>query len=213
MRGTSSLRIAALAACLVCFPSLARADTWYYQTQASDHAGASNILWSTTPSPGHPWGGIELVGPSYGAAHGSREIVLTNLRAFSCAPSDQPEVFKDVGYRLQLSILDTASNQSGTVTFTGLLNGLLSQETAKIDNTFTGNMVHTLSLGGTLYTITIGNFVPPGPPSSGLLGAITAHVSLSTVTDTPEPSTLLLGGIGCAFLGWARWRKRPGTHK
>jgi hypothetical protein len=42
------------------------------------------------------------------------------------------------------------------------------------------------------------------------LGSISAHVNVSSVTpaSVPEPSTMLLSGLGLSFLGGAAWRKR-----
>ncbi len=186
----------------------ARADSaWYYQTTATNSSGTSNIVWSTHPSPSQPWGGIELLAPSYGSAVGNREIVMTNLRAFSCAPSHAPERFENAGYHLSLTILDVASNASGTVSFSGLFNGSLSHVIADIRNTFGGEMTKAIQLGDNLYTVTLGNYAPPGPPSSGLLGGITAFVTVAPM-HTPEPSTLLLASVGGAFLGLNAWRKR-----
>jgi hypothetical protein len=201
-----------VAACLVLVgmaASTVRADSvWYYQTFASDESGSSSVIWSSAPSPTRPMGGIELVAPSYGSMMGSREVTIVNLRAFSSATLESPDLFANAGYHLSVAILDVPSMTFGVVSFTGALSGILTHEMADISNRFTGETTQTVQLGSNFYTISLRNYAPPGSPSSGLLGAITAFVSVTEVHDAPEPSSLVLGGLGCALLGFVSWRKR-----
>ncbi len=191
---------------LVCAASVGRADTAYYQTFASNNEGTSNILWAEI-QPGHPRGGLELLAPKYGTINGNQEVVLANLRPFSCAPSDHPERFVNAGYRLSMTVLDLASNTFGTVHFAGVFNGTMAYNATDIANAWVGETAQTLRLGKNLYSISLANYIPPGSPANEILGAITAYVSVIT-SDAPEPSTLALGGLGCAALGLASWRKR-----
>lgn len=183
-----------------------RAESWYYQTFATDDTGTSNILFSTFPSKAGV-SGVELIAPSYGSANGSREVVLTNLRAFASPPGDSPHVLTDAAYRLSVTILDVASMTFGTVSLTGVLNGMFTREAASISNTFTGEDAQSIRLGNNVYTVSLANYIAPGSPLSGLVGAITAFVNVEPA-HAPEPSSLLLGGLGCVFLGFASWRKR-----
>jgi hypothetical protein len=107
-------------------------------------------------------------------------------------------------------LLDVESNQSGTLKFTGVLNGTVSAFSSSLKNTFTGETTQELILGTNRYTVTIGPYTPPGPPDSSNAGAISAYAQV-TVTDiqkTPEPSTLVLACAAAPFvLSWSRRRR------
>jgi hypothetical protein len=134
-----------------------------------------------------------------------------------------PDHFTNKNYSLIVDLTDSASNKSGMLTFTGSLNGTLSLTSANIKNTFIGPLTQHLDLGGNLYTVTIGPYAAPGIPDSTQTGSISAHVSVQPEgptgggsggpvpppsRQTPEPSTLLLAGLGLSALGMAGWRHR-----
>lgn len=172
--------------------------------------------WSNSPgvidadSPGT--GYITLTNESLHQVAGNTNIVATNLRTFSTAPPDTPDVFTNKGYNLSLYILDQASGQSGTLSFTGVLNGTVTGTNSNLQNTFTGPITQTLILGGNLYTVTIGPYSPPGPPGSVNSGTISSYASVTVqAIGTPEPSTwvLSLGGLlGFTVVAGRRWRKQ-----
>jgi hypothetical protein len=194
--------------CLLAGGPSARADfiNWSYS-------------WSNTPDVIHAdapgTSTITLTDESLKTAVGNTDIVATNLRTFSTAPAETPDQFTHAGYTLTLFIKDTASGQSGTLTFTGEFNGALSSKSSGIKNTFTGQTTKTLLLGNDLYTVVMGSYSPPGPPGQSNTGSISAHASI-TVQDirTPEPSGLVLGflGVPLAAMAWRR-RARPCTKK
>src|SRR5262249_7343355 len=132
--------------------------------------------WSRSPSivpadaPGT--GFVKLTDESLHSASGDSDIVATNLRVVSIAPPNHPDVFTTKAYTLPLFLLDTMSGKSGTLSFTGLLNGTASSLSSLIRNTFTGDQTKELILGQSRYTVTIGPFTPPGPPDSSNQGAI-----------------------------------------
>jgi hypothetical protein len=146
-------------------------------------------------------------------ADGPSDVVATNIRMFSSAPRTTPDAITNGSYSLTLNLVDSASGESGSVTFTGMLNGTFSTTSANVTNAFTGPTSQQLTLGGHLYTITIGPYAPPGPPGAANAGTISAHVDVGdsgggSGGDSPEPSTLVLSGLGLSFLGVASWRKR-----
>jgi hypothetical protein len=121
----------------------------------------------------------------------------------------------DGGYQLNLTIKDTASGKSGTLNFTGQFQGSFSSKSANLTNSFTGLTTQSMSLGGDTYTVTIGPYVPPGPPgpkSSGVIGAYVSVVGAggnpTPSSTSPEPSSLLLCSLGAAGFAAAGWRRR-----
>lgn len=153
-------------------------------------------------------------------ATGSSDTVATNLKASSLAPASNPDTLNNTGYyTLTLTLTDTASGQSGSLTFKGKLGGTFSADSANITNTFfapgtntpESSVTQTLFLGNNSYTVTIGPYSPPGPPDSTNFGSIAAHVEVSSLVitnNTPEPSSLLLGLFGLSGAGVFSRRKR-----
>jgi hypothetical protein len=161
---------------------------------------------------------ISLTDESIGRATNSSDIVATNIRTFSDSPVDHPNHFLDAAYSLTLRLTDDASGETGSLTFDGVFNGTLSKGSSNIGTSFTNATTGKLVLGGNEYTVTIGDYSPPGPPGINNAGSIGATVSVATLTtepppdpgpvnDTPEPSTVLLSCLGLSFLGVASWWK------
>jgi hypothetical protein len=148
--------------------------------------------------------------PSAGATNSS-DIVATNVRTVSGASPNLPDQFVGTGvYTLALQITDSASGQSGILTFSGKLGGTFSDSNANVSNHFTGLLTQQLFLGNNTYTVTIGPYTPPGPPSATNAGSISAHVDVSgiSIQSVPEPSTMALSIFGLTTVGAGWWRKR-----
>lgn len=146
-------------------------------------------------------------------ATGSSDVVVSNLRVASTAPATSPDVLhKNGAYSFTLDLKDTASGASTMMNFTGKLGGSFSSANANVTNTFTGAKTQTWTApNGLVYTVSLTGYTPPGPPTASNAGSISAHVSVSHViisNNSPEPSTLVLSGLGLAFAGAAAWRKR-----
>jgi hypothetical protein len=145
-------------------------------------------------------------------ATGSSDTVATNLKASSLAPASAPDTLNNTGaYTLTLTLTDTASGATGSLTFKGKLGGTFSADSANITNTFLSPTTQTLFLGNNSYTVAIGPYSPPGPPDSINFGSIAAHVEVSSIVTAgaaPEPSTLLMGLFGLSGAGLFSWRKR-----
>src|SRR5262249_29714492 len=111
-------------------------------------------------------------------------------------------------YTLSLFLQDQDSGKSGTISFTGEFNGMLTADSSNITNTFVGPTTQTLVLGDHLYTVSIGPYSAPGPTGVVNVGGIGARadVKVSTIFHTPEPSSCLLALVGTACLAFVRPR-------
>jgi hypothetical protein len=201
MSNAPSTRVAALALLLAMTPA-ARADwiAWTYS-------------WSNSPQTilaDNPTGGGEIIltnEPTLPAV-GNTDIVATNIRTYSTAPSTAPDTFTNKSYSLALTLTDTTSGQSGTASFTGVFNGTLTATSANISNTFTSATTVVMDLGANQYTVTLTAYTPPGPTGSTNVGAIGAHATVTvepiTIASIPEPNSLLLAAFGVPLV-WLRF--------
>jgi hypothetical protein len=184
-------------------------------------ARADLVAWSYSwaPTPGTVGattgnGSLTLSSESTQSVVGDSNVVATNLKSASTELAGSPATFVNAGYTLAMTLKDTLSGQSTALNFTGLFNGTLSSQSANVGNTFTGLTTQTALLGGNTYTVTIGPYSGPGIPSSGNLGAISATVTVKAGDSTgvpssvPEPSAMILAGLGCSGLLLARYRRR-----
>jgi len=203
------LHLFAATAVLLVAGASVRADVvpWTYSWQRDPVSIAAD---------GSGTGGVSLTSEALPKqAAGSSDIVATNLRIFSSAPAGTPDTLVTNGnYTLTLTITDTNSGQFGTLTFTGKLSGTFSAGNSNITNVFDSPTTQTLNLNGDVYTVTIGPYSPPGPPSASNAGSIAAHVDVTPgtgtigINDVPEPSSIVLGCLGLTFVGGAAGRKR-----
>jgi hypothetical protein len=167
-------------------------------------------------------GGVTLTNEPAVTAAGSSDVVATNLRTFSEAVSNHPDTISNGNYTLSVKITDTNTGVSGVLAFTGFLSGSFSKDSANVKNTFTGLLSKQLNLGGDVFTVSMISYSPPGPPTATNAGSIGAHVDVAAGSGgnnggggnhAPEPSCLVLAGMGLSFLGlggYRRWLRRNG---
>jgi hypothetical protein len=206
MHGSLSVpRCAGIAlALLLSARACARADliSWGYNWSPSA---------ATIPADGGGNGWISLTDSPSKAAAGTSNTVVTNLRAFSDATTSSPDKFTQAAYTFTLNLQDTASQQTGSLTFSGFLSGTLTSHSANIANTLTSPATQQLTLGGNTYTVAIGTYTPPGPPGAVNAGGLNALVTVTPGNgggEAPEPSTLILASLTLPWAGLAGWRRR-----
>jgi hypothetical protein len=110
-----------------------------------------------------------------------------------------------VAFNLGLTLTDSASHQSGSLTFSGFFDGDLSGS-SKPGLTLNSPTQGSLTLGGNVYNVTVGPFF--SLPAPGAPGVLFAAVTAGAPKTVPEPSTLALAGLALPVLGLRAWRKR-----
>jgi len=168
---------------------------------------------------GNPSAGVTFTNEPTKAATGSSDVVATNLRVFSTALATAPDKItgSNGNYTLSLTLSTNDGNgiHTGTLTFNGTLSGMFSAQNANVANAPGLPLpMQTLQLGLITFNVQLIAYTPPVPPDQANAGSISAHVTVSgaTISDTPEPSTLLLSSLGMTFLGGLVWRKRRQTR-
>lgn len=178
----------------------------------------SSISWNYNFSPGapavladtNPAAGVTFTNEPTKTAFGTSDIVATNLKVFSAASAASPDVLSANGaysLTLQLSTVDNGTPYNATMTFTGKLTGNFSASNSNITNVFGPNSTQSVSLGSYNFVVSMNAYTPPGPPDQQNSGSISARVTVSG-NQVPEPSTMLLSGLGLSLLGGTAWRKR-----
>jgi hypothetical protein len=199
-----SLAIASLLPLLAAGAARASLVPWSYNWEPNTAAvlsdnGLSKITMKDEPS---------------GTAVGTSDIVATNLKVVSSADPNNPDTFTAKAYTLTVKLTDSNSHTTGSLAFTGAFNGTVSSQSSNLTNTFTGAVTQSIVLGGNTYTVTIGPFTPPGPPSASNFGSISATALVSVSRggggqNSPEPTTMALAGLGLACVGLVSWKRRP----
>ena len=200
-------------------PAMAEPIRWTY---------AANALPDLLASPdGSPNSGAPLGMNAYGVSIyrdivGPNDIRLVNLSTYNLAWSQGPATisFNNAPYSIRLTLTDTASQLSGLLTFNGILNGFANEgdHVSSITSTFVGSTTQSLKVGENRYTVGMLSPDPllhwapqPNNPVNKFFGTIDAHVNVAPASGpraTPEPSCLVLAGIGLVTVAGAAWRNR-----
>ncbi|MCC6420430.1 MAG: hypothetical protein IT429_19510 [Gemmataceae bacterium] len=147
-------------------------------------------------------GNVSLIPVAAGPFSGSVDDAL----AVQLQTAGLPDaVFTNQPYTLKMQLTDMTSATSQDLTFAGTLSGTLNNLTTAF-----ANQTATAAFGGNHYTVTVGGFVPP--PEPGKLGSVVADVIATgnspPVSNVPEPTGLVLAGLGLSVLGAQRWMMR-----
>jgi PEP-CTERM motif len=189
---------------LLVLGTIARAEPiWSYSWSSSpgvvtsDDGSLGKV--TLTPASGGPFTGSVNSGPG---------ILAATLDA--TGPASGAAVFTNQGYGLTMHLTDNASHTSADLNFSGAFSGTLGS-TFALTNSFKSPLTESVTLGGNLYNVTVGLYVPPQPGKAGSLGA---NVSVTgsgqpppVVHSVPEPTSLVLAGLGLSALGLRCWRR------
>jgi hypothetical protein len=155
-------------------------------------------------------------GPTYSSKkNASAEVADIGVASF--VPPWMTDRITRQNYGMLLKLTDLASHASRYFWFSGSLSGQLSQHWTNLTNRFlTPTYYGNIHLGKEIYNIHIGPFIAPSW-NNHFNGRILAYVDPIPVDPhpsgspqgTPEPSTLILGGLGLV-LGVPFWRRRRG---
>jgi hypothetical protein len=194
--------------------------SFFWAADSSAHAEMLHFSWAPDPVV------LRADGPGSGAvifSHEHANLTLTDqggtwtgiaseLRTVSSASPGHPDTFINRPYSLTLTITDDHHHLLvPPITFSGVLNGTLSHNSAQLSNTFTSSQTQTFFDGNLI--VTIGPYTPPGPPGHHREGSIGTEVVVKgplppPVSELPEPSTMVLLSLGAVLLGYTTWRKR-----
>lgn len=182
-------------------------------------ARADQILWSYSVTPDSAavkstsgLSAVRVIGEPLGSASGNSDVVLASLSTIS--KSAAADSMGTASYSFGLKLTDEASGMSGVLTFGGNFGGTVSSSSAHVTNAFTGLTTQSITLGANQYTVTLGTYLPPGAPGATLQGGIGASVSVQSSdsvgqpASAPEPTSLVLAGLGCSALLFRRLRRR-----
>ncbi len=159
-------------------------------------------------------GYLKLTDEPAKTATGSSNTVVTNIQAVSTAPYNTPDLFNKAPVSFSLQLQDLASKAKDTLTFSGSFSGIISGNFAHVQFALTSPMSESVTLGGNKYTVTLGNYTPPGPPGVVNSGSLNAFVTVAPASGggngsgTPEPAGLTLACLAFPFVGLYGWRKR-----
>jgi hypothetical protein len=189
--------------------------------------------WALTDGPTFPSGFSNIAFALHpGAASGASTIPVGNFSSNSAATS--PDSF-NATYGLGLTITDNATKDQGTLNFHGLLSGSLTASGSGVTNVIK-DPSQNLTLDGRVYHVILDSATGVAGPNDGI-ASINAHVSVtdpsgsksasgspSTLTDSlhksqpapgaapaataPEPTALVLAGLGLTLCGVPCWRRR-----
>ncbi len=202
MKCLSAPLLTALFASLVAFASPARAD-WVYTTNPSPPGlTVTNGSGATASS-----ASVQLT-PFSNATGSSTIPVIAYVTSSGSTPVTFDSGDPNTHYQLTLNIMDNSTHASNTWTFNGAITGTLG--TTGLTNSLTPVGSSTFSLGKDVFTVTIPDQALTGPGQQNIIANVTVNGGGGggTVSSTPEPASLVLGGLGFSFFGAGCWFKR-----
>ncbi len=199
----------------------ARAD-YYYNFGPVD----SPTVYSDNSGMGINLSNQPQVGPI--ATSMDTNVVATTLTTFINQGVTGTDTFS-TGQHSGLALTIVDGNQNGTVQFGLNFSGTLAANNSQLKVDFESGDTKSMTINGNQYTVKLDTIVPPGVPGAipgGVGGTIYAGIYVepggggdngggdnggggtNPPSNTPEPSTMLLSGLGLSLLSLASWRRR-----
>jgi hypothetical protein len=186
-------------------------------TARGDAIPSSEFSWGYHFEPaGHPIhlitnnNAVGIIGlPGHGGSNdmhtASKALVdiSTKVWAFSTATANHPQTVSNLPFAINLKLTDHASGLSEYVSFSGTLKGNLWKNGSTLSPTFTSPLTEQVNIDHHLYTVAFEKFTPPAG-----LGHPGQFVFDVKVQHNPEPSSLVLAGIGMPLFGLILRRRR-----
>jgi hypothetical protein len=125
------------------------------------------------------------------------------------------DTWTEQNYSLDVHLVDKTSHAATDLLFAGALSGTATPSGSSISNEFVaGKTSYTVTLGGNQYTVALGPYVANGAGTQ--VGTLEAQVTVNGDTgptgppthQSPEPSTMVLMGLGFASIAATAWKKR-----
>ena len=157
------------------------------------------------------------------AVVGDRTVVLATARLVVNAGDLFPDgvfggfnSYPSGGYTVSVRVTDGPSGQFDDFAFRGLVEGWISfghegQTGSRVTNTIVGPTSHDFRIAGRLYTMDAVSFEPFGEPELDIEGRLLragdppAELRANVrVSDTPEPATAVLAGLGLGLVALRR---------
>jgi hypothetical protein len=176
-------------------------------------------------------GGVILASNGGGTTNVDTDTAAANVSVFTSAGRTGPYVIpiiSESGYNYSLAVTlgdGVAGDPTGTISFRGELDGLVTHDGANITNAITGVTDVTgshagqtsgvIDVNGTQFTVSYNGFTNPTLENAG---KISFHIGfgpeVSGGPTAPEPSSIVLGCLGLMFFGGAvyRVRRRKADH-
>ena len=192
--------------------------TWYYGTvvQTNNFGGEDgsygDFVWDNSHTVQLWMDVVHIGGLLAGQAYGNRaQFVASGVGAY--LPANVPGATyrfspPESSYTLGMAISDNADGSfGGWLGFTGYFSGSLTSTQGSLTNTFTSPTTQSARIDGRVYTVRV-SYDDGGVTNGGPIGPTYGGAIVADVTVSPEPTGLVLAGVGVMSLGLAAWRKR-----
>jgi hypothetical protein len=193
--------------CLV--PAVARADiSWSVNFAQSTQTISSDTGQSQVT--------LNIAAPVNGQNNAT--VVAPTMTVQSTALDGHPDTFTHRNYQYNMALTDSGSGASTVLSVSGYIQGTASQHSQNVQDVLTGvTSFPNMTLGPNIYNVNVAGGMTPAvagsappvtapAPAPAVAAGAEPPGSQSQPAQTPEPSSLVLAGLGIA--GLLRWRRK-----